>query len=66
MSNSVNLAATDKQLLKRYLEIPQPDDKVMATYVRKKFYSYESFLNKDIQKIRFGSMELVKTYVQKQ
>ncbi len=28
-----NTAATDKSVLRRYLELPQPDDKVMATYI---------------------------------
>ena len=64
MSNSVNLAATDKQLLKRYLEIPQPDDKVLATYVSlyRNFFLYLtlSFL------IRFGLMVVEKICVQKQ
>jgi glutamine synthetase len=25
--------STDKAILRRYLELPQPDDKVMATYI---------------------------------
>lgn len=29
----LNNAATDKAVLRRYLELPQPDHKVMATYV---------------------------------
>ena len=28
-----NTGAMDKQVLRRYLELPQPDDKVMATYI---------------------------------
>jgi glutamine synthetase len=28
-----NPTATDKQVLQRYLNIPQPDDKVLATYI---------------------------------
>jgi glutamine synthetase len=28
-----NTAATDKAVLRRYLELPQPDGKVMATYI---------------------------------
>ena len=28
-----NVAATDKAVLRRYLELPQPDNKVMATYI---------------------------------
>ena len=64
MSNSVNLAATDKQLLKRYLEIPQPDDKVLATYVS----LYRTFfLNLTLSfLIRFGLMVVEKICVQKQ
>lgn len=35
MSNPIltNSAATDKNVLQRYLQLPQPDDKIMATYV---------------------------------
>ena len=35
MSNPTlhNPSGTDKQVLKRYLDIPQPDDKVLATYI---------------------------------
>ena len=29
----LNTAATDKAVLRRYLELPQPDHKVMATYI---------------------------------
>jgi hypothetical protein len=28
-----NTAAMDKSVLRRYLELPQPDNKVMATYI---------------------------------
>lgn len=28
-----NPSATDKQVLKRYLDLPQPNDKVLATYI---------------------------------
>ena len=28
-----NTAATDKGILSKYLRLPQPDDKVMATYI---------------------------------
>lgn len=28
-----NTAAMDKAVLRRYLELPQPDDKFMATYI---------------------------------
>lgn len=28
-----NTAGMDKSVLRRYLELPQPDDKVMATYI---------------------------------
>lgn len=28
-----NTAATDKAVLRRYLDLPQPDNKVMATYI---------------------------------
>ena len=28
-----NPSGTDKQVLKRYLDLPQPEDKVLATYV---------------------------------
>jgi glutamine synthetase len=28
-----NTAGMDKAVLRRYLELPQPDDKVMATYI---------------------------------
>ena len=28
-----NPSATDKSVLKKYLDLPQPDDKVLATYV---------------------------------
>lgn len=30
---SGSAVTTDKAVLRRYLELPQPDDKVMATYV---------------------------------
>lgn len=30
---TLNSAATDKAVLRRYLELPQPDNKVMATYI---------------------------------
>ena len=30
---SNDVAATDKAILKRYLDLPQPDDKIMATYI---------------------------------
>ena len=30
---SNNVATTDKAILRRYLELPQPEDKVMATYI---------------------------------
>jgi glutamine synthetase len=30
---STNAAYTDKAILRRYLELPQPDNKVMATYI---------------------------------
>jgi hypothetical protein len=30
---SSNVAATDKAVLRRYLDLPQPDNKVMATYI---------------------------------
>ena len=35
MSNPTlhNPSGTDKQVLKRYLDLPQPEDKVLATYV---------------------------------
>ena len=35
MSNPIlhNTAATDKSVLQRYLQLPQPDNKIMATYV---------------------------------
>ena len=29
----LNSAATDKAVLRRYLDLPQPDNKVMATYI---------------------------------
>ena len=32
-SRSNNVGSTDKAILRRYLELPQPDNKVMATYV---------------------------------
>jgi glutamine synthetase len=28
-----NTAAMDKGVLRRYLELPQPDNKIMATYI---------------------------------
>lgn len=28
-----NPSATDKQVLRKYLDLPQPDDKILATYV---------------------------------
>lgn len=28
-----NTGATDKAVLRRYLDLPQPDNKVMATYI---------------------------------
>jgi hypothetical protein len=64
MSNSVNLAATDKQLLKRYLEIPQPDDRVLATYVS--FRIKISIFFTQLILIRFGLTVAVKICVQKQ
>jgi len=30
---SNHVAPTDKAVLRRYLELPQPDNKVMATYI---------------------------------
>jgi len=30
---SNHIPATDKNILRRYLELPQPDNKVMATYI---------------------------------
>ncbi len=35
MSNPMftNTAGMDKNVLRRYLELPQPDNKVMATYI---------------------------------
>jgi glutamine synthetase len=35
MSNPIhhNPSATDKHVLKRYLDLPQPDDKILATYI---------------------------------
>lgn len=30
---SINIGSTDKTILRRYLELPQPENKVMATYV---------------------------------
>ncbi len=30
---SSNVATTDKATLRRYLELPQPENKVMATYI---------------------------------
>ncbi len=30
---SSNVASTDKAILRRYLELPQPENKVMATYI---------------------------------
>lgn len=32
-SLSLNSAATNKAVLDRYMRLPQPDDKVMATYI---------------------------------
>ena len=35
MTNPIfsNTAGTDKAVLRRYLDLPQPDDKIMATYI---------------------------------
>ena len=69
MSNPTlnNPSATDKQILKRYLDIPQPDDKVLATYVKfqilKKF-SLKHFILNDFY--RSGSMVAGRICVQKQ
>ena len=30
---STNFGFTDKVILRRYLELPQPDNKLMATYI---------------------------------
>jgi glutamine synthetase len=30
---SANVGSTDKTILYRYLQLPQPDNKVMATYI---------------------------------
>jgi hypothetical protein len=30
---STNVGSTDKAILRRYLELPQPENKVMATYI---------------------------------
>ena len=30
---ATNVGFTDKAILRRYLELPQPDNKVMATYI---------------------------------
>jgi glutamine synthetase len=30
---STNVASTDKAILCRYLELPQPENKVMVTYI---------------------------------
>lgn len=30
---SNDVPATDKSILRRYLDLPQPDNKVMATYI---------------------------------
>jgi len=30
---SPSVSATDKAVLRRYLELPQPENKVMATYI---------------------------------
>ncbi|CAF1567345.1 unnamed protein product, partial [Adineta steineri] len=32
-TKSTNVGSTDKAILRRYLELPQPDNKVMATYI---------------------------------
>ncbi|CAF4727803.1 unnamed protein product, partial [Rotaria magnacalcarata] len=30
---STNTGSTDKSILRRYLELPQPENKVLATYI---------------------------------
>ncbi len=30
---STNVGSTDKAILRRYLELPQPENKLMATYI---------------------------------
>jgi glutamine synthetase len=32
-SKSTNVGTTDKVILRRYLDLPQPENKVMATYI---------------------------------
>ncbi len=30
---STNVGSTDKAILRRYLELPQPENKILATYI---------------------------------
>jgi glutamine synthetase len=32
-TKSNNFGSTDKAVLRRYLDLPQPDNKIMATYI---------------------------------